>query len=33
MTTIVALIGVVTFVLLAGKTLSDYTLEAIGANA
>jgi hypothetical protein len=33
MTTIVALIGVVTLGLLAGKTVSDYTLEAVGANA
>ena len=33
MTTIVALIGVVTLGILAGKTVSDYTLEAVGANA
>ena len=29
MTTIVALIGVVTLGILAGKTVSDYTLEAV----
>ena len=33
MTAIVALIGVVTLGLLAGKTVSSYTYEAVGANA
>lgn len=33
MTAIVALIGVVTLGLLAGKTVSGYTYEAVGVNA
>ena len=33
MTTIVALIGVAALGILAGKTVSDYTLEAVGVNA
>ena len=33
MTAIVALIGVVTLGLLAEKTVSSYTYEAVGANA
>ena len=33
MTIIVALIGVVTLGILTGKTVSDYTLDAVGANA
>ena len=33
MTAIVALIGVVTLGLLAGKTVSSYTYEAVGVNA
>ena len=32
MTMIVALIGAVTLGLLAGKTVSSYTYEAVGAN-
>lgn len=33
MTAIVALIGVVTLGILAGKAVSSYTYEAVGANA